>query len=102
MKGRLDRVRKGPLPAEWARLGAIVMGTVEVLALFCTELGFSGSFWKLMGSFNINTAGFVIVGFLFVTWIVALGVWRIGKVGARWEAEAAQSRARFLAAEPAD
>jgi len=81
---------------------AFVIGTVELLGLFGSELGFSGSFWKFMGNFNINTAGFVIVGLFCVTWAVALCVWRIGRIEARWEAEAAANRARFLSAEPAD
>jgi high-affinity nickel-transport protein len=45
-----------------------------------------------MQAFNINTAGFVIVGLFALTWIVALLVWRIGKVEEKWDLGAAQAR----------
>ena len=39
------------------------IGTVEVLGLLPMELGgLHGGFWRYMASFNINKAGFVIVG----------------------------------------
>ena len=36
----------------------------------------SGGFWDFVENFNINTAGFIIVGVFVVTWVVALCVWR--------------------------
>ncbi|HUC36181.1 MAG TPA: HoxN/HupN/NixA family nickel/cobalt transporter [Acidimicrobiales bacterium] len=81
---------------------AFVIGTIELLGLFGSELHLSGSFWSFMGGFDINTAGFVIVGVFVVTWAVALCVWRFGNIEARWEADAAKSRARELVAKGAD
>ena len=46
-----------------------------------------------MANFNINTAGFVIVGIFVVTWVVALSIWRFGHVEERWDAAALQARA---------
>ena len=37
-----------------------------------------------LANFNINHAGFVIVGVFVVTWAVALAVWRFGHVEERW------------------
>ena len=45
-------------------------------------------------SFNINSAGFIIVGIFVVMWAVALLVWRFGRIESRWEAAAEHSRAR--------
>ena len=42
-----------------------------------------------MGNFNINTAGFVIVGVFVVTWVVALAIWRFGNVEQKWDARQA-------------
>ena len=81
---------------------AFIIGTVELLGLFGSELNLTGPFWRTMGSLNINTAGFVIVILFVVTWVVALGVWRFGNIEAKWETEGAESRARVLAAEAAD
>jgi high-affinity nickel-transport protein len=45
-----------------------------------------------MQSFNLNSAGFVIVGMFVVTWAVALSIWRFGNIEARWDAAAAKAR----------
>ena len=62
------------------------VGTIEVLGLLPTELHLHGAFWSFMERFNINTAGFVIVGMFVLTWAVALTVWKVGKVEARLSA----------------
>jgi len=62
------------------------IGTVEVLGLLPMELHLHGRFWDDMAGFNINTAGFIIVGMFVVTWAVALAVWRFGRVEERWGA----------------
>jgi len=62
------------------------IGTIEVLGLLPMELHIHGSFWNFMENFNINTAGFVIVGMFVLTWAVALTVWKYGKVEEKWSA----------------
>jgi nickel/cobalt transporter (NiCoT) family protein len=46
--------------------------------------GLSGGFWGFMYNFNINTAGFVIVGMFILTWLAALLIWRFGRVEEKW------------------
>lgn len=41
-------------------------------------------FWGFLYNFNINTAGFVIVGMFVVTWVAAMLVWKCGEVEERW------------------
>jgi len=62
------------------------IGTVEVLGLLPTELHLKGGFWTFMANFNINTAGFVIVGLFVVTWVGALAVWKYGHIEEKWTA----------------
>jgi high-affinity nickel-transport protein len=73
---------------------ALLIGTIELLSILGTELNLSGGIWDLTADFNINRAGFFIVGVFVITWVVALGVWRFGHVEARWEASAARARQR--------
>jgi nickel/cobalt transporter (NiCoT) family protein len=63
-----------------------IIATIEVFGLLPTELHLQGSFWSFMENFNINTAGFFIVGTFVVTWVLALVVWKVGKVEERWGA----------------
>jgi high-affinity nickel-transport protein len=67
---------------------AFFIGTVELLGLLGTEAGWQGAFWHAVGGFDINTAGFVIVGLFVVTWAIAVAVWRFGRVEERWTAPA--------------
>lgn len=62
------------------------IGTVEVLGLLPQELHWHGAAWTWLENFNINMAGFVIVGLFIATWIVALAVWRYGHIEERWSA----------------
>jgi high-affinity nickel-transport protein len=75
---------------------AFVIGTIELLGLLSSQLSLSGGFWNAVSSFDINRAGFVIVGLFAVTWLLSLAVWRFGNVEARWEDAAARSRAARL------
>ncbi|HYK34275.1 MAG TPA: HoxN/HupN/NixA family nickel/cobalt transporter [Streptosporangiaceae bacterium] len=70
---------------------AFFIGTVELLGLLGQELDLSGGFWTFMGNFNINKAGYVIVGVFVVVWIVALAIWHFGKIEQKWDMAAAQA-----------
>jgi high-affinity nickel-transport protein len=61
-----------------------MIGTIEVLGVLPTELHWHGSFWKFMSNFNINTAGFVIVGAFLLTWLGAMVYWRVANLEEKW------------------
>ena len=63
---------------------AFLIGTIEVLGVLTSELHLSGGFWDFMANFDINKAGFIIAGLFAGTWIVALLVWRLGRIEHRW------------------
>jgi high-affinity nickel-transport protein len=65
---------------------ALVVGTVELLSILVDKLGLTGNVWHFLGTLNLNTVGFGIVGLFVVTWVVALAVWRFGRIEAKWSA----------------
>jgi high-affinity nickel-transport protein len=67
---------------------AFFVGAVEVLGLIAQQTHLGGGFWGFMQDFNINTAGFVIVGMFVLTWLVALAIWHFGRIEQKWEAAA--------------
>jgi high-affinity nickel-transport protein len=81
---------------------AFLIGTIELLGLLPSEIHLQGAFWTFMANFNINPAGFIIVGMFAVTWLGALAVWRFGRIEQRWDAAAmrARKRADFMSTEP--
>ncbi len=62
------------------------IGSIEILGLLPTELHLKGAFWRVMANFNINVAGYVIVGMFALTWAGALAIWRYGHVEEKWSA----------------
>src|SRR5580693_612912 len=63
---------------------AVFIGATELLGLLAQDSSLNGSFWSFMQNFNINTAGFIIVGVFIVTWIIALAIWRFGRIEQKW------------------
>jgi high-affinity nickel-transport protein len=67
----------------------LFIGAIETLSLFPAEikgLSHDHGFWGFMYNFNINTAGFVIVGMFIVTWLAAVLIWRFGRIEEKWSA----------------
>ena len=63
-----------------------VIGAVEALSLPREIHGLSRTtgFWGWVSRFNINTAGFVIVGLFLATWLAALLIWRYARIEEKW------------------
>ncbi|HEX4433875.1 MAG TPA: HoxN/HupN/NixA family nickel/cobalt transporter [Acidimicrobiales bacterium] len=72
---------------------ALFIGTIEILGLIAQETNRSGGFWDFVAEFNINRAGFIIVGVFVATWIVALAIWHFGDIERKWETQATQAYA---------
>ena len=73
---------------------AFFIGTVELFGLLGQEAHLHGWVWDQLGSFNINKAGVYMVGIFVVVWVIALSIWRFGRIEARWESSAESFRKR--------
>jgi nickel/cobalt transporter (NiCoT) family protein len=62
---------------------AFFVGTIEILGLIAQETNLNSPFWNFFRGFNINMAGYVIVGVFVVTWVAALAYWRLARVEER-------------------
>ena len=62
----------------------VFIGGIEVLGLLSQELHLRGGFWNAMSAFDINKAGFFIVGLFVLTWLAAMAVWRFGRIEEKW------------------
>ncbi|WP_326660698.1 HoxN/HupN/NixA family nickel/cobalt transporter [Streptomyces canus] len=72
---------------------ALLIGTVELLGLLAGKLGLHGPFWDWISGLDLNLLGFVIVGLFFATWVVALVVWKVGRIEEKWTTALAGERA---------
>jgi nickel/cobalt transporter (NiCoT) family protein len=71
---------------------ALLIGTVELLGLLAGRLGLHGPFWDWISGLDLNLLGFVIVGLFLATWVVALVVWKVGRIEEKWTAGLAGER----------
>ncbi len=71
---------------------ALFVGGLEICQVIAQQLNLTGGFWDYALEFNLNSAGYFIVGAFVVVWSVALLLWKYGKVEERWHnsAHAAQ------------
>lgn len=63
---------------------AFIIGTIEIVPLISEKLKLHGQFWDWMAGIDLNDVGFVIVGLFVATWIIAVVVWKYGRVEERW------------------
>ena len=71
---------------------ALFVGGLELLQVLSTQLNLTGGFWNYTNSFNLNSAGFIIVAAFVVVWTLAILIWSYGRIEERWhdKAHAAQ------------
>ncbi len=71
---------------------ALFVGGLQLCQVFARQLSLTGGFWDYALAFNLNRAGYFIVGAFIIVWSVALLLWRYGKIEERWhnKAHAAQ------------
>src|ERR1035441_318507 len=69
---------------------AVFIGAIEVLGLLGQDGNLTGWGWAWLENFNINTAGFVIVGVFVLTWAAALSIWHFGYIEQKWDLAAAE------------
>ncbi|WP_202879284.1 HoxN/HupN/NixA family nickel/cobalt transporter [Nocardioides cynanchi] len=66
---------------------ALIIGTIELLSVLVHEAGISSGPLAAIASIPLDYAGYGIVGLFVVTWVVALAVWRFGRIEERWSSD---------------
>ena len=68
---------------------AMLIGTIEIAGVLSDKLNLHGGVWDIMAHFNINEAGYIVVGLFIAVWVVAVVYWHVAEVEARWSADTA-------------
>jgi high-affinity nickel-transport protein len=79
---------------------AFFVGGLEITQVIAKQLNLTGGFWDFAASFNLNSAGYIIVGLFAFVWIVALALWRYGRIEERWHDKA--HKAQLMRGEESD
>jgi nickel/cobalt transporter (NiCoT) family protein len=67
---------------------ALLVGSLELLSVLVDRLGLSGGVWAAAAGVDLNVIGYLVVALFVLTWAVALGVWRFGRIEERWAPDA--------------
>ena len=63
---------------------ALFVGGLEICQVISEQLNLTGFFWDYANGFDLNSAGYIIVGAFVVVWSIALLLWKYGRVEDRW------------------
>ncbi|GAC1326139.1 MAG: hypothetical protein NVSMB25_25270 [Thermoleophilaceae bacterium] len=70
---------------------ALVVGTVQLLKVLVETLDLRGGIWKIIVGLDFQMLGYAIAGLFVLTWLVALGLWRLLDLEQRWTPATFQS-----------
>jgi high-affinity nickel-transport protein len=65
---------------------ALIVGSIELLAVLADKLMLSGGVWDFVTNVDLNIVGYAIAAMFVITWVVALSVWRFGRIEEKWSA----------------
>jgi len=71
---------------------ALFVGGLEICQVIADQLNLTGFFWDYAAGFDLNSAGYIIVGLFVVVWAIALLLWKYGKIEDRWHDTAHKSQ----------
>ena len=63
---------------------ALIIGTIELVAVFSDKLRLTGGIWEFVAGMDLNYVGYGIVSLFVLTWAGALAVWRYGRIEEKW------------------
>lgn len=64
---------------------AMIIGVLELTGLLIEKLGVTRGPLASLGGLDLNYVGYAIVALFVVTWIIALVIWRFGRIEERWK-----------------
>lgn len=63
---------------------ALIIGTVELVGVLADRLHIESGPMAAIAAINLDFAGYLIVGLFIVSWLVAVLVWKFGRIEDRW------------------
>jgi high-affinity nickel-transport protein len=63
---------------------ALVIGGIELVSVLAEKLGIVSGPLAAIATLDLGDVGFVMVGLFAMAWIVAVAVWKLGRIEERW------------------
>jgi high-affinity nickel-transport protein len=74
---------------------ALIIGTIELLGAITDQANITSGPLAAIGGIPLDYAGYAIVGLFFLSWLVAIAVWRYGRIEEKWSAHLAPKPAEI-------
>ncbi len=68
---------------------ALIIGTIELIGVVADQAGITSGPLAAIASIPLDYAGYGIVGLFVLAWVIALAVWRFGRIEERWSSDLA-------------
>ena len=73
---------------------ALIIGTVELVGVLADQANITSGPLAAIAAIPLDYAGYGIVGLFVLSWLLALAVWRFGRIEERWSADLVAAPAR--------
>ncbi|MEO6886713.1 MAG: HoxN/HupN/NixA family nickel/cobalt transporter [Jatrophihabitantaceae bacterium] len=68
---------------------ALIIGSIELIGVLADQANITSGPIATIANIPLDYAGYAIVGLFVVAWLIALAVWRLGRIEQRWSANLA-------------
>ena len=65
---------------------ALIIGTIELISILSERTGITSGPLAAIAHVNLDFVGYAIVGLFVLTWVIAVMVWRYGRIEEKWSA----------------
>ena len=79
---------------------ALVVGIIEIISIVTDKLNITSGPLAWIGSLDLNRVGYAIVAMFILTWVIALAVWRFGRIEEKWNAHMVEPTVPTVQATP--
>jgi high-affinity nickel-transport protein len=70
---------------------ALLIGTIELVSIITERAGIESGPLAMIAAVSLDSVGYAIVAIFVSTWLLALGVWRFGRIEERWSRRLAEN-----------
>jgi high-affinity nickel-transport protein len=69
---------------------ALIIGSIELVSILTDTAGITTGPLAAIANLDLNYVGYGIIGLFVATWLIALAVWKLGRIEEKWTASLAQ------------
>ena len=63
---------------------ALLIGTIELGSVLVDRLGLGPGPWEILTGVDLSSVGYLVVGISVLVWVIAVAIWRLGRLDDRW------------------